>query len=225
MIGLRHFSIHFRENSLDPAEHIPPVLSQPPLGLSLNTFMEKSERSQYQAALAITGTNLSEELGWETLSDRRMCRRIMLQVHIIINRKTPIFLRDKLPPNRISFLSIGFRNIKCITNRYSNSFFPGAIASWNNIITHFVYFPTFDGLKDQLTALFRPDFKHIFGLHDPIGLRYLFQLRLSLSPLRSHKKCHNFIDTPSDICHCNQGIENTSHFLFSCFTSMNEQPS
>ena len=36
--------------------HITPVLNQPPLGLSLNTFMEKVERIQSQAAFAITGT-------------------------------------------------------------------------------------------------------------------------------------------------------------------------
>ena len=36
------------------------------------------------------------------------------------------------------------------------------------------------------------------------------------SPLKGHKWSHNFIDTPSGICHCNQGIEDTSHFLFSC---------
>ena len=52
---------------------------------------------------------------------------------------------------------------------------------------------------------------NIFGIHDPSGLRYLFQLRLSLSPLRSHKFRHN-----SEICRCNQGIEDTNHFLFSC---------
>ena len=34
------------------------------------------------------------------------------------------------------------------------------------------------------------------GIHDPSGLRYLFQLRVGLSPLRYHKKRHNFIDTP-----------------------------
>ena len=58
--------------------------------------------------------------------------------------------------------------------------------------------------------------KSIFGIHDPLGLRYLFQLRVSLSPLRSHKRQHNFMDTPSEICLCNRGIEDTSHFLFSC---------
>ena len=48
------------------------------------------------------------------------------------------------------------------------------------------------------------------------SLRYLFQWRVSLSPLRSHKKRHNFIDTPSDKCLCNRGIEDSKHFLFSC---------
>ena len=39
--------------------------------------------------------------------------------------------------------------------------------------------------------------------------------RVSLSPLKGHKCCHNFSDTPSGICLCNQGIEDTSYFLFS----------
>ena len=38
--------------------------------------------------------------------------------------------------------------------------------------------------------------------------------RRPLSPLRSHKKQHNFFDTPSDICECNLGIEDIRHFLF-----------
>ena len=68
----------------------------------------------------------------------------------------------------------------------------------------------------NINTFFRPMTKSIFGIHYPVGLRYLFQLRMSLSPLRSHKYRHNFTDTPSDICHCNEGIEDTNHFLFSC---------
>ena len=78
--------------------HIPPVLYQPPLGLSLNASMEKVERIKYKSTLAITGTwqgssrtRLYEELGWENLSDRRMSRRI-LQIHKIIDKKTPVYL-------------------------------------------------------------------------------------------------------------------------------------
>ena len=71
-------------------------------------------------------------------------------------------------------------------------------------------------LNDHVLSLFRPMTKSIFGVHDPVGLRYLFQLRVILSPLRSHKSPHNFIDTHSDICQCNQGVKDTSHFLFFC---------
>ena len=71
-------------------------------------------------------------------------------------------------------------------------------------------------MKSHLLSLIRPKSKSYFKIHDPVGLRYLFQLRVSLSPLRGHKWCHNFIDTPSGICHCKQGIEDTNHFLFIC---------
>ena len=64
--------------------------------------------------------------------------------------------------------------------------------------------------------MIRPKKKNIFGIHDPLGLRYLLQLRVGLSFLKHHKKSHNFIDTPSDICLCNHGIEDTNHFLFLC---------
>ena len=62
----------------------------------------------------------------------------------------------------------------------------------------------------------RPVSKSVYNIHDPIGIRYLFQLRTGLSPLCSDKYRHNFLDTPTDNCICNQGIENTSHFLFEC---------
>ena len=97
-----------------------------------------------------------------------------------------------------------------------NSFFPDAVASWNLLIKHFDDVPSFDILKKHINTFFRPETKNIFGIHDPSGLRYLFQLRVILSPLRSHKWRHNFADTPSEICRCNQGIEDTNHFLFSC---------
>ena len=58
--------------------------------------------------------------------------------------------------------------------------------------------------------------RSIFHIHDPIGLRYLFYLRVGLSPLRSHNIRHGFVDTLSDKCFCNHGIEDTNHFLFSC---------
>ena len=97
-----------------------------------------------------------------------------------------------------------------------SSFFPDAIRSWNNVITYFPDVPSIYTLKGHINSLICPKAKSTFSVHDPLGLRHLFQLRVDLSPLRSHKKCHNFIDTPSDICLCGHDIEDTNHFLFSC---------
>ena len=96
------------------------------------------------------------------------------------------------------------------------SFLPDAIASQNTFIGKFTNTPSYDVFKTHLLAFFRPKKRSIFNIHDPWGIRFLFQLRLGLSPLRSHKKRHNFVDTPSDLCLCNTDIEDTKHFLFKC---------
>ena len=67
-----------------------------------------------------------------------------------------------------------------------------------------------------MIGTYRPEGKPVYDIHDPTGIRYLFQLRLGLSHLRSHKKRYGFEDTPSDICLCKFGIEDTRHFLLSC---------
>ena len=139
------------------------------------------------------GTNRSkryEKLGWETLSGRRWCKRI-LQIHNIEKYKTPSYLRDKLTPHRRPLYRLNnshtFQEIRCKTARYKNSFFPDATSSWNNMISNFQDIPTFTSLKSHLLSLIRPKIKSTFGIHDALGLRYLFQLRVNLSPLRSHK--------------------------------------
>ena len=88
----------------DVVYHIPSIIHQPPLGKTLNYLMEKVERIQYQAALAITGawqgssrSKIYDELGWETLSDRRNYRRV-LQIHKIINNNILSYLKEKLLP-------------------------------------------------------------------------------------------------------------------------------
>ena len=81
-----------------------------------------------------------------------------------------------------------FQEIRCKTARYKNSFFPDANSSWNNMISNFQDIPTFTVLKSHLLSLIRPKVKSTFGIHDALGLRYLFQLRVNLSPLRSHKR-------------------------------------
>ena len=124
--------------------------------------MEILEKTQYQAALAVTGTwqgtsrvKLYEELGWESLSDRRISRRVLL-MHKIIDEKTPKYLRDCLPPNRNVVLDLPyvFQEFRTRTDRYAGSFFPNTITLWNNFISDFQNFPTFLTLKTHLISLF-----------------------------------------------------------------------
>ena len=192
----------------------------------LNVLMAKIESVQYQSALAITGTwqgtsrvKLYNELGLESLSDRRSLNRVV-QIFKIKNNLSPAYLRDKLPPlsqqnnpnaNPNIFDEIGSRTIRC-----NKSFFPNAISSWNYIITNFQGIITKISIKSRILKTIRPVSKSVYNIHDPIGIHYLFQLRTGLSPLRSHKYRHNFLDIPTENCSCNQGVENTNHFLFEC---------
>ena len=93
----------------DVIYHIPHGHAFP---FTLNSIMEKLERVQYNAALAITGTwrgtnrsKLYEELGWESLNDRRWSGRL-IQFYKIHNNLTPGYLRENLPPVRSSLYGV-----------------------------------------------------------------------------------------------------------------------
>ena len=145
--------------------------------------MGKTERIQYQeVALAITGvwqgscrSKLYEELGWESLSERRWCRRI-LQIHKIVSDKMPSYLKNKLPrlrrPLYRQSTSNTFQELKC--KSLPTQLLLGIMLLLILMIFHLLVF-----LKTIC----------IFGIHDPLRLRYLFQLRLgfSFSSLRYHK--------------------------------------
>ena len=113
--------------------HEPSKVNQPPLGVTLTAPMEEIERIQYQAALAVTGawkgsnrTRLYEELGWESLSDRRRSRRT-LQIHKIETNCTPSYLKEKLPPHFMSQDGVtqnSFHGYRCRTDRFMKTSFP-----------------------------------------------------------------------------------------------------
>ena len=108
---------------------------------SLNSLMEKIEKVQYNAALAITctwrGSNRSklyDELGWEALNKRRWSRRL-IQFFKIHKRLSPEYLVSQLPATRYSPHGVRhpnvYREIFCKSNYYQNSFYPNSIKLWN----------------------------------------------------------------------------------------------
>ena len=166
--------------------------------ISLHPLMEGIERVQYHAALAITGCwrgssqiKLYEELGWESLADRRWARRL-IQMFKIHNNLTPLYLRDNLLQFRGRHLRSGndnkYQEFMCNSTRYKNSFFPDAIKSWNSLGIDFLSSQSIGIFKNSILDLVRLRPKSFNGVHDPNGLKYIIQLRLGLSALKSHKK-------------------------------------
>ena len=168
------------------------------------------ESVQYNAGLIVAncwkGTNrdrLYNELGWESLSNRRHFRRLSL-FYQIKNDLAPAYLADcikDVPPD--------------ITNRYSNSFFPYCQVHFANLDHTIANSPSLAIFKSRFLKTIRPTPKQHFDIGDKYGLSLLVKLRLHFSDLREHRFRHHF-NCQSPICSCQNGDETTKHFLLSC---------
>ena len=194
--------------------------------IRMNHRMKELESVQYQAALAVTGAwkgssrlKLYRELGWESLHQRRYLRRIT-QFFKIMNGLTAQYLVDLVPaPRRHLFGRHVTNDVYCFSyrnNRFLYSFYPDAVNSWNALDPDVRKTDTLSEFKNVIMKTIQPMKRSIFNIHDESGRRYIFQLRVGLSPLRAHKKQHNFKDTPDDRCPCGNGIETTEHYLLNC---------
>ena len=164
--------------------------------------MNALERLQYQAALAVSGawkgTNLCkiyEELGWESLTDRRWFRRLT-QMYKIVNNLTRKYLKIPMPPQRSHLFghlsSNVFHPVSGNSDRYLNSFYPDGVKSWNAIGPELRGAESLSIFKNNILKLIRPAKKSLFDINSSNGIRWIFQLRVGLSPLKNHKKLHCF---------------------------------
>ena len=142
-----------------------------------------------------------------------------------MNNLTPEYLRVLIPPLQLHLYgyrsSNVLRPILCRTERYQNSFFPNSVNSWNGIGPELRGATSLSIFKTNILKIIRPEKKSMFSIHDSNGISWIFQLRVGLSPLKCHKKAHNFMDTPDDRCICLME-ETTQHFLLKCLI-YNEQ--
>ena len=64
--------------------------------------------------------------------------------------------------------------------------------------------------------MIRPSKRTIFDIHNPDGIKRIYQLRVGLSPLKAHMKAHHFEEIKENTCTCLGGAETTAHFLLIC---------
>ena len=219
-------------------EYCDVIFHESPLGdplatNKLSTQMNKIESVQIQAAYAVSGAwkgtsreKIYKELGWECLSQRRWFRRMTL-FYKIVNNESPGYLTECItfpdppwvsvygrePPtaNAMLLTPMVTRTIK-----FTSSFFPSCVTHWNRYLTYERHASNLNRFKTLLLASFKPKRRDYFGVCDIVGLRYLTQLRVDLSPLRKYKYNHNFADTSDEFCLCHDGVEDVSHYLLDC---------
>ena len=192
------------------------------------TLINKLEKVQYQACLAITGAfqgtsreSLYRKLGLECLQTRRWYRK-MIFFYKILNGLAPKYLFDILPVSKNRHYS--FRNQSNLelsqffsrTKSFSNSFFPYCIKEWKKLDTKIKNLPSLSTFKKALLVFCKTEKNSLFNVHNPIGVKYLNRLRLNFSHLNEHKFHHNFRDTVNPLCCCNTETETTSHYLLRC---------
>ena len=137
-----------------------------------------------------------------------------------MNNLTPSYTQEPIPSRRQSNYSL--RNgdvigpIRGRTERFQSSFYPNCISEWNKLDPENRLAPSVVVFKTTFLSKIRPPPKSIFGIHDPIGLSFLAQIRVGLSKLKFHKFKHNFRDTINPLCPTNDGIEDTVRFLLLC---------
>ena len=56
----------------------------------------------------------------------------------------------------------------------------------------------------------------LYNVHDPIGVKLLWRLRLQFTQLNKHKFRHSFHDTVNPMCPYGTDAETTEHFLLRC---------
>ena len=129
-------------------------------------LMGTLESTQYQAAMAVSGAwkgtsreFFYNELGWETLNERCLFRRLV-QFYKIMTNQSPEYLRPPTLSLHRHLFGIRFGNvlkeIECEGYRYQNIFFPDSMSMWNDLG------PTLRGsesilkLKESLLKVYRP---------------------------------------------------------------------
>ena len=137
-----------------------------------------------------------------------------------MNNLTPLYTKEAIPQPRQSNYSLRNQGVvgrmRARIEQFQSGFYPNCISEWNKLDPEIRLAPSVAVFKKKLLSIICPPAKSVFGIHDPIGLSYLTQIRVGLGKLKFHKFSHNFRDTIDPMCQKNDGIEDTEHLLLLC---------
>ena len=157
--------------------------------------MNHIEQVQYKVALIVSwywqGTScekLYDELGWESLSQRRWSRRLTMY-YKITNGMSPLYLSDHIPGNSTINFSLHNKIVRpprSRMERYDNSFFPFCINNWNKLVDTIKLAPSLKDFQSNLCKFVCPKWNTFYTIRDKFGIKLLPKIKVSFSDLRDH---------------------------------------
>ncbi len=205
------------------------------------------ERLHRNAAVIVTGAfkitsfaRLLNELGWDSLEDRRKLARLSLYKKMVLSSRAhkdnrvdkilvPEYLYSMVPQSvgdRAGYVLRNASKLDTVKTRLIssyNSYLPKTTREWNSLLVGNVNLLKLQ--QSDTIESFKACYKREF-LRSPNPLHNIdngsnmhqTRLRLGLSHLRSHLFHHNLIDNP--LCQfCNLEAETTSHYILRCPTN------
>ena len=190
------------------------------------TEYEKTEldKIQYEAARICTGAtklislnNLTKEIGWESLRQRRNKHKLIL-FYKMVNNHSPQYLSDLVPRTVSQQSQYNLRNTHNIqllharTTGYYNSFLPSVIREWNTLPSQMRNASTLDEFKSLLNMDKIRTPNHFYTGDRKAQVLHT-RLRTECSALNQDLFSKGVVDSP--LCRCGL-IENAHHFFFAC---------
>lgn len=183
------------------------------------------EQVQLNAARIVTGlpifssiNSLYFETGWDTLADRRKCKKLNL-MYKMVNNDAPSYLSDLLP-NRVGETTNhnlrNYQNFQIPFSRlcsFDTSFFPSTMRLWNELDLLTRNAETLSDFKAKLC-------NHNVKVNDVLGIGerkfniILTRLRHNCSDLNADLYRVNIV--PSSACSCGANVENAQHYFLEC---------
>lgn len=182
------------------------------------------EKIQIEAARIVTGAtklvsinSLTNETGWETLSNRRKKHKLFL-FYKMQHDISPNYLSSLVPLSVGNTVNYQLRNstnlltVHTNTQLYYNSFLPSAVRDWNELPEHIRNLPSINTFKNGLNSDITKKPSYYFA-GKRLGQIYHSRLRTNCSSLKKHLFSKNIVESPLCVC---RAVEDTNHFLFHC---------
>ena len=147
-----------------------------------DSFHQKIESIQYNAALAITGAirgtsreKLYQKLGLKSLRKRQWHRKLKIFFKIF-KGQSPEYRFRLLPRVSKQYNTRTNNNFRLFGGKHNffrNSFFPSTVIEWNNLDLKIRNSETFSAFKKSILKFIRPSLNSISNSHSHNGIKLI----------------------------------------------------